>query len=111
MELSYERLAMRNDPMPDGLPLEDQLCYQGLSFLYSRYHSGTIDREQGKKEARMIRFRCLENRKKMAFERKCGERSVRLWREIESASNAYAKNRTLENADRLVAVIYGLETG
>ena len=35
----------------------------------------------------------------------CVERTVR----IESAANAYAKDRTLENADKLYKALYGME--
>lgn len=47
-ELSYEREAMQNNPMPDGLSLLDQLMYQNLALLYYRYHCGAITREQAK---------------------------------------------------------------
>lgn len=108
MELSYERAAMHGDPMPDGLDLPDQLCFQALSMLYARYHAGKITREQGEREARLIRRKRDENMKSCEFGEKCRAHSVKLWREIEQSANSYQKNRTLENADMLIASIYGV---
>ena len=108
MELPYERAAMHNEPMPDGLDLSDQLCYQALAILYARYHSGKITREQGEKEARMIRRKREENIKSNEFGEKCREHSMKLWKDIEQSANAYQRDRTLENADRLIAAIYGV---
>ena len=108
MEMPYERLAMRGDPMPANLCQEDQTCFQGLAFLYARYYAGYISREAGEVEARLIRMRCEEAKKKAVFGEKCQQHSVRLWRAIEQASNNYQKNRTLENADQLITAIYGV---
>ena len=108
MELPYERAAMHNEPMPDGLELPDQLCYQALSLLYARYHSGKITREQGEKEARLIRRKREENIKTNEFGEKCREHAAKLWRNIEQSVMDYQKNRTTESADRLLIAIYGV---
>ena len=108
MELTYERAAMHNEPMPEGLELADQLCYQALALLYARYHSGKITREQGEKEARLIRRKREENIKSNEFGEKCRESAVNLWRNIEGAVMDYQKNRTTESADRLLIAIYGV---
>lgn len=108
MELPYERSAMHNEPMPEGLDLSDQLCYQALALLYARYHSGKITREQGEKEARMIRRKREENIKSNEFGEKCRENSVRLWRNIEQSVMDYQKNRTTGSADKLLIAIYGV---
>ena len=108
MELPYERSAMRNDPMPEGLDLADQLCYQALALLYARYHSGKITRDQGEKEARLIRRKREENIKSNEFGDKCREHAVRLWKNIERSVTDYQKNRTTGSADRLLMAIYGV---
>ena len=108
MELPYERAAMHNEPMPDGLDLADQLCYQALSLLYARYHAGRITRERGEMEARMIRRKRDENIKSNAFGDKCREHAAKLWRNIEWSVTDYQKNRTTESADRLLMAIYGI---
>lgn len=108
MEMSYERLAMRGDPMPTGLSQEDQLCYQALCFLYKRYNTGQISREVGSDEARQIRMRCAENKKAAEFGEKCSQHAIKLWRNVEQAANAYQRERTQENADKLITAIYGV---
>lgn len=108
MELPYERAAMHGDPMPDGLDLHDQLCFQALSILYNRYYSGRITREQGEQDAKLIRRKRDENVKSAEFGEKCREHSAKLWREIEQSANAYQMDPSLENADRLISAIYGV---
>lgn len=108
MELPYERAAMHGDQMPDGLDLHDQLCFQALSLLYARYHAGKITREQGEREARLIRRKRDENVKSCEFGEKCRSYSVKLWKEIEQSANAYQRDPSLANADRLIAAIYGV---
>lgn len=108
MKMPYERLAMRGDRMPDNLPEEDQLCFQSLAYLYSRYRCGYISRENGEIEARMIRRQCESQKKASEFGEKCREHSVRLWRDIEQSVMDYQKNRTTESADKLLMAIYGV---
>ena len=108
MELPYERQAMKGEPMPDGLDLADQLCFQALSTLYKRFYSGRITREQGEHDARLIRRKRDENVKSIEFGEKCRSHAVTLWKNIEQSANAYQNNRTLENADKLIEAIYGV---
>ena len=46
MTYPFERAAMQNDPMPEGLTGAEQILYQGLALLYSRYRSGQLSREK-----------------------------------------------------------------
>lgn len=107
----YERAAMRGEEMPDGLDMVDQLNFLCLRSLYGQVHSGTIDRATGSREkGRLIYQRNLWERKLMLQERMV-RRSAELFRSVELAANAYAKERTLENADRLYHALYGIEVG
>lgn len=108
MELPYERLAMRGDTMPGGLNAADQVCFQGLAFLYSRYRAGIISKEAASAEKKLIVMRCVEAKRAAAFGEKCSQHAVKLWRNVEQAANAYQTDRTLENADKLIAAIYGI---
>jgi hypothetical protein len=94
--------------MPGGLSLEDQLCFQALTLLYRRYRSGGVSKAAGAEEARKIRSACQARKNAAAFREKCGKHSVRLWRAVEGAANAYQRERTLENADRMIEAIYGV---
>jgi hypothetical protein len=106
--LPYERAALNGEPMPDGLTLEDQLCFQALALLYRRYRAGSVSKNVGAEEAWKIRSSCQVRKEALAFERKCNSHSVRLWKAVEGAANAYQKERTLENADRMIEAIYGV---
>lgn len=102
-----ERLAIRGEPMPDGLNLTDQWFFQSLSLLYARYRAGFIDRAAGSREKGQILYqRDLEGRQR-EMDGKLIRHHIELTRAIEGAQNAYRKERTLENADRLSAALDG----
>lgn len=107
MVSELERLAMRGEPMPEGLSLTDQRFFQSLSLLYARYRAGFIDRAAGSREKGQILYqRDLEGRQR-EMDDKLIRHHVELTRAIEGAQNAYRKERTLENADRLSAALDG----
>lgn len=108
MQFPYEKQAMRGEPMPKDLSLADQMAYQTLASMHSRFRIGAITREQGADEKKTLSYtynRAVEQR----------EREVNLLKyhaelntRIEHAANAYAKNRTIENADLLYKALYGM---
>lgn len=103
-ELSYERAAMRNAPMPDGLTFPDQLMYQALALLYARYQRNAITRERASAEKKQL----LREYEAFVSRWSMGDRYVRIIKETELAKSAYRKNRTLENADDLLRAIDGI---
>lgn len=92
-ELSYEREAMQNNPMPDGLSLLDQLMYQNLALLYYRYHCGAITREQAKtaKGKLLFSYDRKQRQDKMAAE--LAQEQANTIRCIEGAHNRYRRIR------------------
>lgn len=102
-ELSYERAAMRGDAMPDDLTFPDQLMFQALSLLYARYRAKTITREQASVEKKQL----LREHEAFVYRWKLGDHYVETIKKTELAASAYCKNRTLENADRLLEAIEG----
>ena len=108
LTFSWERSAMENGDMPDGLPLEEQMAFQAVAHLYGRYRLKLINRETGHIEKGKIRY-ALDLRKRQAdTDRRLAKHHADMLRDMEGAANSYAKNRTLENADRLYQVIYGM---
>lgn len=102
-----ERIAMRGGPMPAGLTLPNQVYFQGLSYLYARFRAGFIDRDCGSAEkGKMLYQRDLSERKE-AISGRLARHHAEQMKAVESAQNAYRKNRTLENADRLSAALDG----
>ena len=102
-----ERIAMRGGPMPDGLNLTDQRFFQGISCLYARYRAGFIDRAAGSREKGQILYQRDKEMRQREMDGKLILHHVELNRAMEAAQNAYLKDRTLENADRLSAVLDG----
>ena len=102
-----ERIAMRGGPMPKNLTPPNQVYFQGLAYLYARFRAGFIDRECGSVEkGEMLYQRDLSERKE-AFSGRLIKHHAEQTRAVEAAQIAYQKNRTLENADRLSAVLDG----
>lgn len=104
----WERSAMNGDEMPDGLPLEEQQAWQAVAHLYGRYRLKLIDRKTGHTEIGKISATLDLRQREANADRKLCKWHADLMKAIEGAANAYAKERTLENADRLYKTIYNL---
>ena len=89
--------------MPDGLSYPDQILYLELRMLYHQYYQKVIDRETATKDKKKLldEYRCLKFREEM------GNQLVEVIRLTDIARCDYKKNRTLENADRLIEIIEG----
>ena len=85
MVFPYETEAANGEPMPDGLSLVDQCAFYFLQTMY-----------------RGLRKCIMESWRKM------GDFWAETYRQVEAAQTAYRKNRTLANADRLIAALDGV---
>lgn len=103
--LDYELTAMHGDPMPPGLTFPDQLMFQALSLLYARYRAKTITREQASVEKKQL----LREHEAFVYHWKLGDHYVEVINRTEAARTAYRKNRTIENADKLLQAIDGVK--
>ena len=110
MKYEYEREAARGDPMPDGLSLAEQQTYQAIRYLYAVYRSKRITQEQAAKEKSRILREMKMVQEKEDLKEKAYNRYVAMWKDLEAAANRYGKERTLENADKLIESIYGVKT-
>ena len=101
--LPWEKDAMAGLEMPDGLSYPDQILYLSLRMLYAQYFKKIIDRDTATKEKKKLldEYRCYQYREEM------GNHWVEIIRLTDLARCDYKKNRTLENADRLVEIIEG----
>ena len=103
---ALEYAAMNNEPMPDNLDLPDQMLYQGLAWLYARYHARQISREQGQVEKQKL----VVARDRLARESesvmKMSQYYAEIYKNLAQASIAYAKERTLEHADAIYETLY-----
>ena len=103
LELPYEKVAMSGGEMPKGLGYPDQILFLELRLLYDSYKRKLIDRETATRE-KVELLRTYEGHKAV-------ESMGKLWveqiKKTELCRADYRKNRTLENADRLLKSIEG----
>ena len=105
LPIELERDAMNGKEMPDGLSYPEQILYLELRMLYDQYKKGIIDREMAAREKKrlLIEYRCYK------FREQLGDEWVQIIKQTELARAAYRKERTLENADKLLDAVEGKE--
>ena len=105
MEFEFERKAMKNEPCPKGLDVVDTAIYMALRYLYAMYKRGLISREKATAEKETIVFNWKTDKSKLEF---LNRETKALREKIGGASAEYAKNPTIENAERLYCALYNL---
>lgn len=100
MTFKYEQDAARNNPMPSGLSQPEQLLYQSLCVLYSRYRRGEISREQAADEKQKLLSACEANEKHVEFVYKTSTYYANLRTRVNAAQTEFRKNPTVENAKK-----------
>lgn len=103
LELPYEKTAMSGGQMPDGLEYPDQILFLSLRLLYDSYRRKLIDRESATRE-KVELLRTYEAHKIVD---KMGKEWVDQIKRTELARAEYRKNKTIENADKLLACVEG----
>lgn len=101
--LPYEKAAMSGDEMPDGLKYPDQVLFLELRMLYDQVKRGIISRDTAILEKKKL----LDEYRIYKFNEQMGEEWTAQIKATELARAAYRKDRTLENADKLVALLEG----
>ena len=103
--LPYEKDAMANKPLPKDLDVVDSYVYLALKHLYLAYKKKLCSREEASKEKATILYNMSEGKSKLAF---LDRESATLRDRISEASERYAENPTIENADKLYAAFYNI---
>ena len=93
-----ERLAKDGSEIPDGLEYPDQLMFLSLRLLYAQLRLGIIDRDAAIRDKK----RLLLEYESYLFQNEMGKEWVQVIKNTELARAEYMKNRTLENADKLM---------
>lgn len=99
----WERKAMNGEEMPDNLEYPDQILYLELRSLYDHVRRGIITRDTAIIEKKKL----LDQYRLYKFNDEVGKSWVASIKATEFARAAYRKERTLENADKLLAAIEG----
>lgn len=103
----YERQAMNGNEMPDGLEYPDQIMFLCLRALYAQLRQGIIDRDTAIREKKKL----LKEYEHYKFVDQMGKQWVQIIKDTETARSEYRKNRTIENADKLLIAIDGGDYG
>ena len=103
LELPYEKIAMSGGEMPKGLEYPDQILFLELRLLYDSYKRKLIDRETATKE----KVELLRTYAAHKIVDKMGKEWDDQIKRTELARAAYRKERTLENADRVIDCVEG----
>ena len=101
--LPWEKQAQRGDEMPDGLEYPDQLLYQALSLLYTRYRAKAITREQASIEKKKL----LDEYELYKFRNSLEKEWVEIIRMTELARAEFRKNPSIENGYKIIEIIEG----
>ena len=104
LELPYEKIAMARGEMPNGLEYPDQILFLELRLLYESYKRKLIDRDTATQEKAEL-LRTYEAHKIVD---RMGKEWVDQIKRTELARAAYRKDKTIENADKLVACVEGV---
>lgn len=103
--LPYEQAAIRGEEMPKGLDYPDQILFILLRDLYDRFRSGKIEKEAARKE----KMQYLGEYRGYKQNWEMGQHWAHVLIKADLARAEYKKNPTIENANRLVAVLDGMD--
>lgn len=103
LELPYEKIAMSGGEMPKDMEYPDQVLFLELRLLYDSYKRKLIDRETATQE-KVELLRTYEAHKIVD---KMGKEWVDQIKRTEFARAEYRKDKTIENADKLLACVEG----
>ena len=99
---ALERKAQNGDEIPAGLEYPDQVLFLCFRMLYAQLRQGIIDRDTAIREKKKL----LREYESYKFVDQMGKEWVQVIKNTELARSEYMKNRTLENADKLMEAIY-----
>lgn len=103
LELPYEKTAMAGGEMPSGMEYPDQILFLQLRLLYDSYKRQLIDRDTATRE-KVELLRVYEAHK---IVESMGKEWVEQIKRTDIARAEYRKNKTIENADKLLACVDG----
>lgn len=98
-----ERLAYQGAELPSGMEYPEQVLFMELRLMYNAFNRKMITKETAVQEKKRIgeEYQCYK------FNRELEKELIRQTNATELARAAYRKDRTLENADKLVAALEG----
>lgn len=101
--IDLERMAARNEPMPQGLDVAQQMLYQGLHLLYARHREGDVDAETGKQEKADLLLAYEEAKANLEL----WEAQRKRWVDLAGPAAEFRKHPNLESAWQMHEILYG----
>ncbi len=102
--MEWEKSAIDGEEMPDGLNLFEAALFIAVRNLYSQLRNGFVSRDVAVREkTRLLR----EYNSRLFLEEQC-KRYVQTIKNTELARSEYRKNRTIENADKMLIAFDGI---
>ena len=83
------------------------LLWYMLRDIYTEFAAGTLTKEQGAERKRQAMDIYNRECEYMCRTMMLCDRIQKLWKDLEATSSAYRKDRTLDNADEVMRVVYG----
>ena len=105
MTFVWERQAMDGAEVPDGLGYAEKVLYIGLRSLYFQVRNKFISRATAITEKKKL----LEDFRHHKFNEELFEEDVTLWNKISAAVIEYTNAPSIEAADKLLEVMYGVK--
>ena len=108
MDFTWEKAAAMGEPMPPCLPTAEQKAFQAIAYLYARFRTDSISREQAVEEKRRIKASLLDEINTENFKDNLAYQRQLILRDSEMAKIVCRKEPTPENAialcDRIDAI-------
>ena len=100
------KLAAQGLPMQGKTKPFDELLYYQAKELYGLFAKGMIEKQTGAERRQKITRAYIGNCKREKLWADQNRQTAALFKGVEAAGTAYAKNRTLDNADSLYYALY-----
>ncbi len=101
----WERQAMDGAELPDGLGCAEKVLYLGLRSLYFQVRNKFISRETAIFEKRKL----LDDYRINKSNEELFDQNVELWHRISAAVVEYTNAPSIEAADKLLEIMYGVK--
>ena len=103
------RRAGQDVDLPDTASSADRALHAAVQLLYWQHKAGYLSAEEGKrlKQRAIVRYRDDIEAQEWAIKQQL--HIAELWKRIEQTATQYRKNRTVENADKLMEALYGMQ--
>lgn len=110
-EIDFNRLDKMawNGSVDEVLPWYENIYFQNMAILYEQARMKMCSKEQAAEAKGHLRHEVQNMVNDVEFQLRLLDNAAFRYKETELARNEYRKNRTLENADKLMAAFDGVE--